>query len=326
MTAAKTPETPTRSLHRKLAQVMYEAESIPKNGNFKKPGEYGHFKFVQVGDAANVIRKALAEKNVSMIPTSIELLSETDHETKSGGTMTTMTVRTTWTLTDGDSGETAVIQSMGSGADSGDKASPKAQTNAMKYALLMGFLLSTGDDPELSDSSDRRPRQRDVGTYDEPPEREELERTTHEGGLVGVANLGKNGGASSGTDYQLRQEKDGGHVIGFRLTQGRKGYKVLAFDPLASVLSTQNIIGERVTCWGTMHDESFREEKTGSLITYQVMHLERIATADFVLPAPLTDTPLTVTEPVEAESVPLPLPIELDPEERLLVGGGLADA
>jgi hypothetical protein len=255
-------------------------------------------------------------------------MSESEHDTRSGGTMTTLTVRTTWTLTDGETGDTAVIQSIGTGADAGDKASPKAQTNAMKYALLMGFLLSTGDDPEQADSSDRRPRQRDVGQYNEPPDREELERTTHEGGLMGVANLGKNGGASSGTDYQLRQERDGGHVIGFRLTQGRKGYKVLAFDPLASVLSTQNIIGERVTCWGTMHDESFREEKTGTLITYQVMHLERIATPDFVLPAPSTDTalpaaPEPVTEPAEVPEAPSAELFELDPEERAMIGGGL---
>jgi hypothetical protein len=47
----------TRSLHRKLAQVMYEAERIPKRG--KAPAAMGGFEFVQVGDAADFIRKAL---------------------------------------------------------------------------------------------------------------------------------------------------------------------------------------------------------------------------------------------------------------------------
>lgn len=146
----------TLSLHTKLAQVAYEVDRIPKNGH--APREMGGYSFVQVGDAADAIRKALAEKKVTMIPSAIEMLGESEHPTKAGGTMTTVTVRVTWTLTDGDTGETAVIQSMGTGADTGDKFTPKAQTNAMKYALLMGFLLSTGDDPEGAAIPERESR------------------------------------------------------------------------------------------------------------------------------------------------------------------------
>jgi hypothetical protein len=305
-----TPKEPGRSLHRKLAQVMYEADRIPKNGSFKQPGEYGHFKFVQAGDAADVIRKALAEVGVSMIPTAIELLSESEHVTAKGGTMTTMTVRTTWTLTDGDSGETAVIQSMGSGADSGDNASPKAQTNAMKYALLMGFLLSTGDDPETSDSSDRRPKR--AATAE--PEAELEPTTTHDGGLIGVASVGK-----GDADFQSRQDRQHGFRLAFRLVQGRKGLKVMTFGPLAEAIATirSEVEGQRVTVWGTMHDETFTPKGTDREVTYQVVHAERIATPDFILPAPAGDT-----EPAEAESVPL-FDAPLTDEERQLIAGGL---
>jgi hypothetical protein len=301
MTTAKDP---TRTLHRKLAQVMYEAERIPKNG--KAPAAMGGFPFVQVGDAADVIRKALAEKSVSMIPTNVELLAESEHTTKNGGTMTTMTVRTTWTLTDGDSGETTVIQSLGSGADSGDKASPKAQTNAMKYALLMGFLLSTGDDPEMTDSSDRRPRRA------EPVEPEES-FTTHDGGLIGKAEAGK-----GDADFEARQTPDGTRLA-FRLAQGRSGYKVITTGALADAITSlrRTIEGQRITVWGTLHDETFTPKGASKPITYQVIHAERIATADYVLPAPerATETP----EPAEAESVPM----LLDDEERELIAGGL---
>jgi hypothetical protein len=306
MTTAKDP---ARSLHRKLAQVMYEADRIPKNGSFKQPGEYGHFKFVQAGDAADVIRKALAEVGVSMIPTAIELLSEVEHTTAKGGTMTTMTVRTTWTLTDGDSGETAVIQSMGSGADSGDKASPKAQTNAMKYALLMGFLLSTGDDPETSDSSDRRPRR----ATPEPEPEESF--TTHDGGLIGKAEVGK-----GDADFEARQTPDGTRLA-FKLAQGRSGYKVIATGALADAITSlrRTIEGQRITVWGTLHDETFRPKGATKDVTYQVIHAERIQTADYTLPAPerATETP----EPVEAESVPM---LPLDDAERAAVAGSLA--
>ena len=139
----------TRSLHRKLAQIMYEADRIPKNG--KAPPAMGGFAFVQVGDAADYIRKALGEHVITMMPTAVRIINQADRQTKAGGSMTTVDIVTDWTLTDGESGESIVIQSFGAGADAGDKYSGKAQTNAMKYALLMGFLLSTGDDPELGD-------------------------------------------------------------------------------------------------------------------------------------------------------------------------------
>jgi hypothetical protein len=302
MTAAKDPE---RSLHRKLAQVMYEADRIPKNG--KAPAAMGGFDFVQVGDAADVIRKALAEKSVSMIPTAVELISEAEHTTKNGGTMTTMTVRTTWTLTDGDSGETAVIQSMGSGADSGDKASPKAQTNAMKYALLMGFLLSTGDDPEASDSSDRRPRRAVAPAAPEPPPEPE---TTHDGGLIGVASVGK-----GDADLELRESKDGPR-LSFRLVQGRKGLKVICTGQLAEAIAAvrSEVESQRITVWGTLHDESFTPPNAQRPIVYQVVHAERIQTPDYILPGP--------SEPAEAESVPL-FDAPLTDEERQLIAGGL---
>lgn len=149
-----TNDKPTMSLHRKLAQIMAEAERIPKRGT--APVAMGGFPFVQVGDAADFIRKALAEKVISMLPTHLAIVGQNERATKSGGSMTTVDIIMDWTLTDGESGETITIQSFGAGGDSGDKYSGKAQTNAMKYALLMGFLLSTGDDPELA-SADHLP-------------------------------------------------------------------------------------------------------------------------------------------------------------------------
>jgi hypothetical protein len=138
---------PTLSLHRKLAQIMFEAERVPKNGH--APAAMGGYAFVQVGDAADFIRKALAEHVLTMMPTELRVIQQVDRPTKAGGSMTTVDIVMDWTITDGESGESIVIQSFGAGADGGDKYSGKAQTNAMKYALLMGFLLSTGEDPEL---------------------------------------------------------------------------------------------------------------------------------------------------------------------------------
>jgi hypothetical protein len=87
-----------------------------------------------------------------MTPTTIDVISE---GLTPSGKQALLTLRFTWTLTDGDTGETISFQSIGTGADSGDKAAYKAATGALKYALLLGFLVPTGDDPESDAATDK---------------------------------------------------------------------------------------------------------------------------------------------------------------------------
>lgn len=140
--------------------------------------------------------------------------------------------------------------------------------------------------------------------------------TTHADGLVGTAEVGK----SRDSDFELRETPDG-WVLGFRLAQGRKGFKVLAFGDLAGALATlrPTIEGQRVTVWGSMKDEWFDKEEGGKTkrITYQVCHAERIQTPDAILPAPDG----SIAAPVEAPSEPL---FALTDDEKAAIGGGLA--
>jgi len=268
---------PTLSLHRKLAQVMYEAERIPKNGT--APREMGGYKFVQVGDAADFIRKALAEKIVTMMPTNIQAREPIDRPTKSGGTMTTVDLVVDWTITDGESGESIVIQSFGAGADGGDKYSGKAMTSAMKYAFLAGFLLSTGDDTEqhVVESVQRTPAEVNA------QERERLaasQEFTPDGGLIGTV-------ITDGTkDGQLRETPDG-WALPFKIKNG-KAYIVVAEDDLARALVTiwPRLIGQRVTAWGRWSDETIPAKGAKPEIHYKLLHLDRIQTPDGTLPAP----------------------------------------
>lgn len=291
---------PPLLLHRKLAQIMYEAERIPKRG--RAPTAMGGYPFVQVGDAADYIRKALGEHLVTMLPTHIQIVGQREAQTKAGGSMTVVDLIVDWTFTDGESGEAMTIQSFGAGADAGDKYSGKVSTSAMKYAMMTAFLLSTGEDSELGSHSDAKQDGGSLGVL--PPNRPPLERTTHDDGLFGIAERGKAKGKDrdgnpkgppADTQYELRQEATRGHIIGFRLTQGRKGFKVLAFGPLAEALAERDIIGQHVTCWGTMHDESFTNDD-GREIAYQVVHLSRIKWADGELPGAVDPTlPETTT-------------------------------
>lgn len=149
--------TAGRGLHAKLSEVIQEVEYIQKTG--VAPRQMGGYSFVEAGKIAAKLRIALASRGVTMLPEHIEQVGKIlESETSSGKVMFIQTVKTTWRLTDSETGETAVIQSMGTGGDIGDKFSPKAQTNAMKYALQVGFLLETGDDPEKFDLSDEVPQ------------------------------------------------------------------------------------------------------------------------------------------------------------------------
>jgi hypothetical protein len=138
-----------KSLASKIAKVMEAVGYVPKGGTNQAQG----YKFVQASAVADKVREQLAKLNVSMTPTTIDVISE---GVTPSGKQALLTLRFTWTLTDGDSGETISFQSIGTGADSGDKAAYKAATGALKYALLTGFLIPTGDDPEADPATDNQ--------------------------------------------------------------------------------------------------------------------------------------------------------------------------
>ena len=132
---------------------------------------------------------------------------------------------------------------------------------------------------------------------------------TSDEGLVGEARTQGN------QDYELRQGPDG-PTLPFRVVDGKQAQIVMAHGDLADVLSTMrdDVLGKRVTVWGSFSDESFEKKKDGkwTTIAYSVLHLTRIKTPDFVLPAPGVAP--------EADSLPLFDPAEsarLDAEEAL---------
>lgn len=168
------------------------------------------------------------------------------------------------------------------------------ETSAWGRAIAsLGILIdkSIASGQEVQNKQAQRP----VGQHDTPPDRPELDRPVD--GLIGIAEVGK----ARDSDFELRETPDG-WALGFRLTQGRKGFKVLTLDALAQAIATlrPTIEGQRVTVWGSMVDEAFdKRDADGKVqtITYKVVHAERIATADFILPAPDVDgAPLTNDE------------------------------
>ena len=58
-------------------------------------------------------------------------------------------------IIDSETGATVETDGIGQGYDGGDKALSKAQTQARKYALLLALNISTGEDPEADEKTDK---------------------------------------------------------------------------------------------------------------------------------------------------------------------------
>ncbi|KYG28139.1 ERF family protein [Alkalihalobacillus trypoxylicola] len=140
-----------RKLVKKLARVMKEVKSIPKNG-FNKFHKYN---YVLESDVAEKVREILADENIMMIP-NMTYQSVREHKNHKGNIEYIATVVMEFTFYDGDTGEEICFQVPGEGQDAGDKAIYKAITGAQKYAMMKAFMIPTGDDPETDTGTDER--------------------------------------------------------------------------------------------------------------------------------------------------------------------------
>ena len=115
------------------------------------------------------------------------------------------------------------------------------------------------------------------------------------GGLIGVAEKTKD----AATFAEMRQGPDG-HVLAFRLVEGRRAVKVVAIGSMAELVHDyrEGIEGFRVTLWGTVEDEPpwTPPGATRPVIVQHVL-LSRLKVGQVDLSAP--DEP---DEPTEAET------------------------
>lgn len=158
-----------------------------------------------------------------------------------------------------------------------------AETSAWGRAIgALGILI----DRSIASSQEV---QNKAGETDRPaPSRlPEREHRTPEGGLIGQA-------IAQGTqDFELRQSPTG-YTLPFRVKDGKSSFIVLAEGPLAEQVAAikGTVMGQRVTVWGRWTTEVIPAKGTKPEIRYQVLHLERIATPDLILPQPANDSPM----------------------------------
>lgn len=140
-----------KNLIQKAAAVMAQVEHVPKNGW----NDFHKYHYATEADITTCVRAAMAEQGLMLIPTVDKVDWTKISGPKGEDRLATLTVK--FTLTDGVESREFII--LGEGQDRGDKATYKAMTGALKYALLKLFLIPTGDDPE-KEEGDRPEQQR----------------------------------------------------------------------------------------------------------------------------------------------------------------------
>lgn len=122
-----------------MNQVGYVQKERARNLNYS---------FASEAALIAALRPAMLENGIYCYVLSHEDMAREGYETKNGTAMTNTSTRMTVRFVHAPSETFVDVQSLGEGADAGDKSGNKAATCAYKYALRQTFLIETGDDPD----------------------------------------------------------------------------------------------------------------------------------------------------------------------------------
>ena len=134
----------------KLLKVMRACATVPKD----KPNLQQHYNYASSDAVLAKANPALVAAGLATV-VNLEILDRQPRTTNSGGMWELVTVRARISIIDSETGATVETDGIGQGYDGGDKALSKAQTQARKYALLLALNISTGEDPEADEKTDK---------------------------------------------------------------------------------------------------------------------------------------------------------------------------
>lgn len=150
------------NIHQAITDIMSEGYAITKDKRNQTQG----FMYRGIDDVMNTFQPLLAKHHVFVVP---EVIEQQRMERTTGKDRTLLyailKMRYTFYAEDGSSISAVVI---GEGMDSGDKASNKAMSAAMKYAMFQVFCIPTEEmaDPDADTPPASKPK--------EPEQRREL--------------------------------------------------------------------------------------------------------------------------------------------------------
>jgi len=138
-----------------VAEVSAALQRIDKRGT--APQSMGGFAFVRITDVMDKLKPELDSRGIVLRPLYRQVGEPIVRERERGYSLLLTVELELWALRKGE--ELLLARTIGMGADTQDKASGKAQSSAMKEAILRAFAIPTGDDPEDHDQIETRPRQ-----------------------------------------------------------------------------------------------------------------------------------------------------------------------
>lgn len=142
------------NIYQAITNIMSEGYAITKD---KRNAQQG-FRYRGIDDVLNTFQPLLAKHHVFVVP---EVLDQQRQErtTGKGGSLlySLLRMRYTFYAEDGSSVSAVVV---GEGMDSGDKASNKAMSVAMKYAMFQVFCIPTEEmqDPDAETPEPSKPK------------------------------------------------------------------------------------------------------------------------------------------------------------------------
>lgn len=138
----------TMNIYAAIADIMKEGYAIGKNKRNPQQG----YQYRGIDDVLNTFQPLMSKHGIFCVPEVLEATRE-DRQTAKGTSLiySVLKVRYTFYASDGSSVSAVVV---GEGMDSGDKASNKALSAAMKYAIFQTFAVPT---EEMVDSDAETP-------------------------------------------------------------------------------------------------------------------------------------------------------------------------
>lgn len=166
-----------------------------------------------------------------------------------------------------------------------------------RYALqaILGVATEEDDDGKNAGGLDKPRARRPATAAENLTGREQTDdlpafaplAATHRDGLIGVAEKTKDAAEFA----EMRQGPDG-HVLAFRLVEGRRAVKIVAIGIMAELVYEHRagIEGYRVTLWGTVEDEPpWTPAGATRPVVVQHVRLERLKVGPLDLSAPDVD-------------------------------------
>lgn len=153
-----------KSLHADLAEVMAEVGYVQKDGT----NAFQKYKYASAEAVLKKVNAALSSRGICISSNCTVVHFNPSGTDSSGGKVASNAV-VHLRLKFVRGSEEVLVEGMGQGADSGDKAVMKANTAAIKYCLTNAFCISWGDDPEADETTDGAPKKGRAATKKTAP-------------------------------------------------------------------------------------------------------------------------------------------------------------